>query len=139
MHPAIKILIVDDETELALSLSEYLRLEGYDTEYTTNPAQALEMIRLKKYHVIFSDIVMPQIDGVDLLRRIKSYDPLAQVIMMTGYSTMEKTMLCMEAGASDYLLKPFQSLSEVVEAVKLSEVKLNRWWKSMRDTIKVKS
>lgn len=138
MHPAIKILIIDDEEELALSLSEYLRLEGYDTEYTTNPALALEMIRLKKYHVIFSDIVMPQIDGVDLLRRIKNYDPLAQVIMMTGYSTMEKTLLCMEAGASDYLLKPFQSLSEVVDAVKLSEVKLNRWWKSMRDTIKVK-
>lgn len=136
MHPKLKLLIIDDEEELAISLSQLLQLEGYNTEYTTSPLEALEMIRNQKYHIIFSDIVMPEMDGLDLLIKIKSYDPLAQIIMMTGYSTMEKTMRALEAGANDYLLKPFPDLSDVIEAVKLAEVKLNRWWKSMRSNMK---
>ena len=135
MYPKLKLLIIDDEEELAVALSQLLQLEGYDTDYTTSPLKALEMIRCKKFHIIFSDIV-PEMDGLELLVKIKGYDPLAQIIMMTGYSTMEKTMRSMEAGANDYLLKPFSDLAEVIEALKLSETKLHRWWKSMRGNVK---
>jgi len=136
MQPHIKLLIIDDEEELAVSLAEFLRMEGYDSEYVTSPLAALDKVRNQKYHIIFSDIIMPEMDGIELLKRIREYDPLAQVIIMTGYSTMEKTMLCMEAGASDYLLKPFSDLQSILEAVKLSEIKLTRWWNSMRGNIK---
>lgn len=138
MSPKLKLLIIDDEEELAVALSQLLQLEGYDVDYTTSPLKALDMIRHQKYHIIFSDIVMPEMDGLELLVQIKNYDPLAQIVMMTGYSTMEKTMRSMEAGASDYLLKPFPDLTEVLETVKIAETKLNRWWKSMRGNMSVR-
>jgi YesN/AraC family two-component response regulator len=94
------------------------------------------MIKETKYHIILSDIVMPEMNGLELLTHIKEYDPLAQVIMMTGYSTMETTMLSLEKGASDYILKPFKDSQDVIKIVKMSEEKLNRWWESMRGNFK---
>ncbi|MDH7480259.1 MAG: response regulator [Syntrophomonadaceae bacterium] len=132
MYPEIRLLLVDDEEELILTLERVLRLEGYSVDYTTSPNEALEIIKNKKYHIVVADIVMPEMDGIDLLAAIKEYDPLTQVIMMTGYSTMDKTVRCLEKGASDYLLKPFKDSGQVLEAIKLSEAKLRRWWECMR-------
>lgn len=132
MYPEIRLLLVDDEEELIIALERVLRLEGYSVDYTTSPKEALEIIKNKKYHIVLADIIMPEMDGIELLAEIKEYDPLTQVIMMTGYSTMEKTVRCLEKGASDYILKPFKDSGQVTEAVRLSEVKLRRWWESMR-------
>ncbi|MBC9785300.1 response regulator [Heliobacillus mobilis] len=132
MYPEIQILLVDDEEELVLSLQRILQLEGYSADYTTSPLTAIEKIKEKKYHIVLADIVMPEMDGIELLAALKAYDPLVQVIMMTGYSTMDKTVRCLEKGANDYLLKPFPDLDRVMEAVRLSEAKLRRWWESMR-------
>ncbi|MZP30301.1 response regulator [Heliobacterium undosum] len=132
MYPETKVLLIDDEEELCISLQRILQLEGYVTEYTTSPIKALDMVKARKYHIILADIVMPEMDGIELLSAVKAYDPLAQVIMMTGYSTMDKTVRCLEKGANDYLLKPFSDLDKVIEAVRLSEAKLRRWWESMR-------
>lgn len=57
------------------------------------------------------DIVRPKMDGIDFQIEVKQYDALNQVIMMAGYSTMDKTMRCLEAGANNYILKPFKNLS----------------------------
>jgi DNA-binding NtrC family response regulator len=130
--PKQRLLIVDDEEELAKALERVLVLEGYDTMSVTCPLKAMEIIKHQKIHIVLTDIVMPGMDGIDLLIAIRNFDPLVQVIMMTGYSTMDKTMQCLEQGAIDYLFKPFSSFDEVVEAVKLAEVKLNRWQISMR-------
>ena len=132
MYPKFRILIVDDEQELAVVLEEFLRIEGYEVSSTTSPFEALEMIKRQKYHIVLSDIVMPKMDGIELLTQIKQYDALTQVIMMTGYSTMDKTMRCLEAGANDYILKPFKDLAQLAEIIKLSEDKLKRWWDNMR-------
>lgn len=132
MYPKFRVLIVDDEQDVAVVLEEFLRMEGYDVYSTTSPLEALEMIKKQKYHIILSDIVMPKMDGIEFLTQVKQYDALAQVIMMTGYSTMDKTMRCLEAGANDYILKPFKNLSQVAEIIKLSEDKLKRWWDNMR-------
>ncbi|MBM7865843.1 response regulator [Heliobacterium gestii] len=132
MYPETKVLLIDDEEELCISLQRILQLEGFAAAYTTSPLKAMEMVKARKYHIILADIVMPEMDGIELLAAIKAYDPLAQVIMMTGYSTMDKTVRCLEKGANDYLLKPFSDLDKVIEAVRLSEAKLRRWWESMR-------
>lgn len=130
--PKQRLLIVDDEEELGKALERVLAMEGYDTESVTCPLKALEIIQEKKIHIVLTDIVMPGMDGIELLVAIRKFDPLVQVIMMTGNSTMDKTVQCLEHGAIDYLIKPFASFDEVIEAVKLAEVKLNRWQISMR-------
>jgi len=132
MYPKIKILIVDDEQEIVVALEEFLRLEGYEVYSTTSSLEALEMIKKQKYHIVLADIKMPKMDGIEFLIQVKQYDALTQVIMMTGYSTMDKTMRCLEAGANDYILKPFKDLSQVADMIKLSEDKLKRWWDTMR-------
>jgi len=132
MYPKFRVLIVDDEQEVAVVLEEFLRMEGYEVYSTTSPIEALEMIRKQKYHIVLADIVMPKMDGIEFLTQVKQYDALTQVIMMTGYPTMDKTMRCLEAGANDYILKPFKNLSQLAELIKLSEDKLKRWWDNMR-------
>ena len=132
MYPKFRVLIVDDEQDAAVVLEEFLRMVGYEVYSATSPLEALEMIKKQKYHIILTDIVMPKMDGIEFLKQVKQYDALTQVIMMTGYSTMDKTMRCLEAGANDYILKPFKNLSQVAEIIKLSEDKLKRWWDNMR-------
>ena len=132
MYPKFRVLIVDDEQDVAVVLEEFLRMEGYEVSSTSSPLEALEMIKKQKYHIVLSDIVMPKMDGIEFLTQVKQYDALTQVIMMTGYSTMDKTMRCMEAGANDYILKPFKNLSQLAEIIKLSEDKLKRLWDNMR-------
>ena len=132
MYPKFKVLIVDDEQDVAVVLEEFLRMEGYEVSSTTSPIEALAMIKKQKYHIVLSDIMMPNMDGIEFLQQVKQYDALTQVIMMTGYSTMDKTMRCLEAGANDYILKPFKNLGELVAIIKLSEDKLKRWWDNMR-------
>jgi len=136
MYPELRILIVDDEEEILIALAQLLKLEGYEVQTTTSPVAALQMIKETKYHIILSDIVMPEMNGLELLTHIREYDPLAQVIMMTGYSTMEITMRSLEIGASDYILKPFKDFKDVTKIVKISEEKLKRWWESMRGNFK---
>ena len=132
MYPNFRVLIVDDEQEVTVVLEEFLRMEGYEVYSITSPIEALEMIRKQKYHIVLADIVMPKMDGIEFLTQVKQYDALTQVIMMTGYPTMDKTMRCLEAGANDYILKPFKNLSQLAELIKLSEDKLKRWWDNMR-------
>ena len=132
MYPKFRVLIVDDEQEVAVVLEEFLRMEGYEVYSTTSPLEALEMIKKQKYHIVLADIVMPKMDGIEFLTQVKQVDALTQVIMMTGYPTMDKTMRCLEAGANDYILKPFKNLSQLAEIIKLSEDKLKRWWDNMR-------
>jgi DNA-binding NtrC family response regulator len=127
-----RLMVIDDEEELTKALERVLTEEGYEVAGVTSPVRAMEEIKQKKYHIVLADIVMPGMDGIELLKEIRGFDPLVQVIMMTGYSTMYKTVQCLEHGANDYLLKPFSSFDELIEAVKLAEAKLVRWQKSMR-------
>jgi len=135
MYPNIKILIVDDEQAVILVLEEFLQAEGYEVYSTTSSIDALEMIKEQKYHIVLSDIEMPKMDGIEFLIQIKKYDALMQVIMMTDDSTMDKTMRCLEGGANDYVLKPFNNLAQLAELIKLSEGKLHRWWDAMRENL----
>ncbi len=131
-----KILIVDDESDILESLKKNLVLEGYRVETTEDSQEALERIKNDKFHIVLTDIVMPKMDGIELLREIKSYDALAQVIMMTGYSTMDKTIKSLESGANDYILKPFKSVEYVISIINLSIDKLERWRESIRGIVK---
>lgn len=131
MKEKYKVLLVDDEEDILLTLKKHLELEGYVVDTAQNGIIALEKVKRDKYHIVLTDIVLPEMDGIELLREIKLYDALTQVIMMTRCSTMEKILSSLELGANDYLQKPFKSLEHVVQVIGYSIQKLDRWREAM--------
>lgn len=136
MDHKYKVLIVDDEEEIVHSLKDHLELEGYSVDTALSAEEAFIMIKKDKYHIVLTDIVLPEMDGIELLRKIKEYDALTQVIMMTGYSTMDKTLSSLEFGANDYILKPFKSVEDVIKIIECSIQKMERWRESIIQIIK---
>ena len=130
-------MVIDDETGILDLLKRIFTLAGYDKVDTfSNPVEAIEVFKEKKYHIVLTDIVMPEMDGIDVLKKVREYDPLTQVIIMTGYSTIEKTLACLECGANDYILKPFKSNDYIVEMIDDSIKKLERWREAIKGIIK---
>lgn len=132
---AVNILIVDDEEGIRKSLSSYLKLEGYNVSSAEHGRDALDKLRESKYNIVLLDINMPVMDGLETLKAIKAIDFSIQVIMMTAYSTFEKTMKSLEYGATDYILKPFEDISGILELVRISEERLERWKRNMSASI----
>ncbi|WP_227763193.1 sigma-54-dependent transcriptional regulator [Zhaonella formicivorans] len=117
MSRLAKILVVDDEPRMGEFLATILAAEGYQVETTTAPQTALNKIKEQSYDVVITDLMMPQISGMDILDEVKKEDSATQVIMITGYSTVENAILAMKKGAFDYLPKPFkiEEIKVVVE------------------------
>lgn len=132
---AANILIVDDEEGIRKSLSAYFKMEGYTAETAGDGVEAIEKLKKAKFNVILLDINMPVMDGLETLQKIKAIDFSIQVIMMTAYSTFDKTMKSLEYGATDYILKPFENLGEILNLIRISEERLDRWRKNMSATI----
>ena len=121
------ILIVDDEAEILKTLSSCLTMAGYHAHGCRNPVEALERLEREHYSVVLCDIMMPQMNGVDLLRQIRHLRPLTNVIMMTAYTSMDRVVDCLGNGAVDYLVKPFQDLDLVVQVVGEAADRVARW------------
>ena len=118
------------------TLKKHLELEGYTIDTAQSAPEALEKVKNDKYHVVLTEIVMPEMDGIELLREIKLYDALTQVIMMTEHSTMERTLNSLELGANDYILKPFPSVEQVSTVIDYSVQKLERWREAIIQIVK---
>jgi len=106
------ILVVDDEKEIADMVVNFLKASGYKAVAVTDPKKAFSMIKANKPKLIFLDIVMPGVDGIELLQRIKEVDSNMKVIMMSGVSDEGICTTAVEKGASAYITKPF-SLQQV--------------------------
>ncbi|MGB8658287.1 MAG: sigma-54 dependent transcriptional regulator [Candidatus Zixiibacteriota bacterium] len=102
-----KVLVVDDDPLLRDFLSETLRRLGFDVDLTSTGEEAFERIRRKDYDVILSDIRMPNMGGMELLKTAREYLPDAKVVMMTAYGTVQNAVEAMKLGAFEYVMKPF--------------------------------
>jgi len=102
------ILFVDDDRAILEIVREYLAEIGYHVDVVDNGLTALERIKEKPYHIVFTDIKMPDIDGLELLSAIKEYRPETEVIIVTGHGSMESAIQAMKYGSYDYLQKPFK-------------------------------
>jgi response regulator RpfG family c-di-GMP phosphodiesterase len=111
-----RILIVDDEIELTNALTEMLTKHGFDVKGFNNGFQALELLKKEKFDVLLADLMMPDIDGISVLKQALVIDPLLVGIMMTGQGTVQSAVEAMKSGAFDYLLKPFK-LNTVLTAL----------------------
>jgi len=101
-----KILVVDDEPSILKLLKEALTQWGYQVGCVGTGAEALEAIRLELYDAAITDIRMPEMSGLDLLREIKRHDESIEVVVMTGYPTIASAVEALKEGAYDYLSKP---------------------------------
>jgi two-component system phosphate regulon sensor histidine kinase PhoR len=107
-NPAKKrILVVDDEATVCKSIRQALLCVEYDIEIALSGEEALRMAENKDYEVMVVDLMMPGLNGLDLLRSIKAKNSSARIIMVTGYPTMKNTLQAMQIGAFDFLPKPF--------------------------------
>jgi len=107
-----KILLVDDENDLRNMLDAFLKAEGHDVDTADGVEPALKLMESNDYDIMLIDKNMPGIGGnreggIELLRHVRSRSPSSEVIMMTGYPTIETTMKALKLGAFDYIPKPF--------------------------------
>ncbi|MDD5451641.1 MAG: sigma-54 dependent transcriptional regulator [Desulfovibrionales bacterium] len=114
MRPCARILVVDDE----LSMREFFKLmldsEGYQAECVPNGREAVSLAQKSFYDLVITDIRMPGMDGIEVLKRVKEISPETIVIMISAYATTETAVTAMKQGAYDYIPKPFN-----VEEIKL--------------------
>jgi DNA-binding NtrC family response regulator len=108
-----KILIVDDDLELLSTMSRYLELKGLEVFGKTTGEEAQELMSKEKFDLIILDIVLPGINGIEILKSIKKKNPEQKVIVMTAMLSIENTIAALREGAVEYLLKPFSSMEYI--------------------------
>ena len=129
-----KIMVVDDDSLGREYLCETLMRGGYEVVSVSNGQQAIIKISKEAYDVIFLDMKMPGMCGMEVLEKVKSISPETVVILMTAYGTVETAVEAMKKGAYDYMIKPFSPeqiellISRVNERQKL--IRENRYWRS---------
>src|SRR5664279_2465924 len=101
-----KILIVEDELLFREMYASLLRAEGYLTDTASCGSEAFDLLSQNKYGLVITDLVMPDISGMEILSRIKETDPGIDVIMVTGNADLESAIFALKHGARDYLIKP---------------------------------
>ena len=114
---AERLLIVDDEQTLRESLQRVFSREGYDADAVNSAESALELLATNVYHVVITDIILPGIDGIELLKRIKEKLPEQLVIIITAYASIDTAIRAIRLGAYDYIVKPIVH-EEIKQTVK---------------------
>lgn len=129
----VRILVVDDEKHITDLIVRHFGYEGYDIVGVNDPRRAMNMIEEENFHIVITDIVMPQMDGLELLRRIKEYNGGIQVIMITGYVTMHNILTAMRRGAETIFFKPLNDLAKLEQAVKGCIARLDMWHQILKE------
>ena len=104
-----KILAVDDEPDMVETLEQILSGADYEVHVATESLKAFDMVAKERPDLIITDLVMPELDGINFLERVKAHYPHIPVILLTGYATVDTAVEAMKKGASDYLSKPFHA------------------------------
>jgi len=121
-----RILVVDDEPQLCDLYSQWFTKYGYKVRTAESAEEALEIQRNEHFHVIFLDLNLPGMNGVDLCRLIRKDWPMAIICAVTGYASLFELITCRDAGFEDYFTKP-ASLSSLLRAAELAFEKQARW------------
>jgi two-component system cell cycle response regulator len=101
-----RVLVVEDDSFFRETFKELLEEDGYEVDVASSGAEALGILSQNEYHVVVTDLLMKGISGLDLLTRVKQYDPTIEVIIVTGHANVETAINALKNGARDYLIKP---------------------------------
>jgi len=107
MKHQAKVLVVDDEVELMNVIVEALETRGFEVTGLTSAIECLEILYQQKFDLLLVDMMIPEINGIELLKRALTIDPYIAGIIMTGYGTVQTAVKAMKIGAFDFVLKPF--------------------------------
>ena len=123
--PKAKILCVDDEEIILDSFRKILVLDGYSVDTVETGKEALGLIQRHHYDFVFTDLKMPEMNGIEVTRAVREMRPDMDVVIITGYATVESAVECMKHGAMDYVQKPFteDELLEFVERLRIARRK----------------
>ncbi len=136
-HPPISVLVVDDEELLAKSCTQILASEGYRVATEVRGRSALEIARRQRPDIVLTDLMLPDMDGMTLLREIRSISPETLVIMITGFATVNSSIEAIQAGAYDYIPKPFTATQlRILIGRAAQQAQLSRDNAQLRDQLK---
>ena len=127
LPPPARLLIVDDERSQMVALCDTLGDRGFSATGFAAPTDALAELGRAKFDLLLTDLMMPGMDGIELLRRALAIDPDMVVVLMTGQGTIDTAVEAMKAGAIDYILKPFKLsfvLPVISRALRIRELRL---------------
>jgi len=118
----MKILVVDDEASFQRVMKKILEKEGFYVECADNGIAALNILKKKSFHLVLSDLIMDEIDGIELLKKIKSLSEDIYVIIITGYGTIENAVEAMKLGAFSYFVKSHDPEALLFEIEKIRKI-----------------
>jgi len=133
-----KLLIVDDEADIANTLASHFSFCGYETDTASNGKEALRKLAVNSVEVVITDIKMPEMDGIDLLREIKLLYPMIRVIVITGYVSLENFFAVFRHGADRCCFKPLNDLTELDAAVERAIDDLKTWQRKLKELNRLK-
>jgi len=128
------ILVVDDEKDVVAFCLKVLALKGYEAQGASSGRQALDLAKRQRFDLLLTDIMMPELSGIDLLAELRTTAPDIAAVVITGYGTVDMAIKALRAGARDFVMKPF-SIEELMSAVEhaLSQSRL------LRENIRLKA
>ncbi len=112
-----RIMVVDNEDNICDIYKKVLIHEGYDVESFLDGSTAIDSFSKKSFDIVITDLKMPKIDGFHVIKRVREMSPKTDIIVITGYATLDSVVTSIKLGAYDYLVKPFE-ISDLVGKVK---------------------
>ena len=140
--PAVRILIVDDDRAICDYMQTLLERDGYQVKTLSDPTQVEGEIRTGGYHLLILDLMMPNLDGIEVLKKIREIDTDLAVVIFTGYPNLESAVASMKLDAVDYIKKPFnvdefrEVLARVMRKKGLARTPEEQLHKVIGDTIR---
>jgi DNA-binding NtrC family response regulator len=122
-----KVLFVDDDQQILSIVEQFIQRWGFDITAVSSGERAIEAIRNDYYNVVFSDLIMPDIGGLEILKEVKELSPESEVVIVSGYGTIESAIEAMKLGSYDFLQKPINFdrfrilIDRIIEKQKLKE------------------
>ena len=116
----VKILVVDDEAPICNMVLRFLSMNNYTADSANNGKEALELIQKNDYHLVLTDLKMPEMDGITLMKVTKGVKPDTLFIVMSGYGTLDSAIESMKLGAVNFIKKPI-SIIELIATIKKAE------------------
>jgi DNA-binding NtrC family response regulator len=117
MGDALRVMVIDDEPLMRITVQDALAAEGYKVITAETGGNGLTLLRENQADMVITDLRLPDMDGIQILREVKTFSPETQVIMITAYGSIDSAVTAMKQGASDYLTKPF-SMDELLLIIK---------------------
>jgi two-component system OmpR family response regulator len=105
----VEILVVDDDPDICDYMQTMLSQAGYIVQTLTNPSRAIEELRAGRYHIVVLDLMMPKVDGIEVLKAMRKIDSDVAIVILTGYPSVETAVESLKLDVSDYIKKPFDA------------------------------